>query len=250
MIPGRTASHAAVTAASGSVAEGSTTPIRESPSGARSTTTGPSTVMDQSLGAVKVAPPAVVRGVSLASFSGAGFEDAAVGGAGRGGAWAVATPPSATTTRNNETSVRFIVTPAFRHPDQVARPSAPSAGVHPRGSVEHKVTPRTSPTDQYFSRPHRRPERQVQAHGRRNGIEQRWESDVRLPRHVHVPGSMTGETRAATKSRPHASAASLRHRRPLSEHSTNGLHEYVEPLSRVLAPVPRQRLEHRLSHGA
>ena len=53
--------------------------MRESPSGASRTIVAPSTVIDHSLGAVKVAPPAVVRGVSAASFSGAGFA-AAVGG--------------------------------------------------------------------------------------------------------------------------------------------------------------------------
>ncbi len=80
MKPGLTACQAAATAASGSEADESTMAMRESPSGARRTMADPSTMTDHSLGAVKVAPPAVARGVSLAIFSGAGFAAAAAAG--------------------------------------------------------------------------------------------------------------------------------------------------------------------------
>ena len=58
-------------------------PIRESPSGAFSTTVDPFAAMDHSFGAVKEAPPAVVCGVSLVSFWGVELPVAAgVGGGG------------------------------------------------------------------------------------------------------------------------------------------------------------------------
>jgi hypothetical protein len=58
-------------------------PIRESPSGAISTTVDPFTAIDHSFGAMNVAPPAVVCGVSLVSFWGAELTVAA--GVGEGG---------------------------------------------------------------------------------------------------------------------------------------------------------------------
>jgi hypothetical protein len=64
--------------------------------------------MDHSLGAVKVAPPAVVDGVSFASVREAGFAAAAGCDAGEGAGCAAAWPPGTADSRATESSRCFI----------------------------------------------------------------------------------------------------------------------------------------------
>ncbi len=128
MKPGWYAAHAAATAASAGLPAGASKMARCEPgSGVSSTTSEGWVLMAQPLGAVKAAPPGVVRGLSAVRRSGAGLAGggaSATVGAAVGGGAADATgatgsggAPHAATRREASTrlrGVRNLIAPAYR----------------------------------------------------------------------------------------------------------------------------------------